>query len=358
MAQIFTSNQVNHAYVVNSLIDSKPTKASSKGATYLGYNSVDKAIYFMQRGAAGVVRTDLIDLDKIMHITYTPASKMARKNNAALITLNTNAGIVAGEDYLLRLVFQNPIGMSPDHEYWKQGVVHAVTGMTASQFYAKMAKSLAINLSREATKLLNIYLTTSGSDVEVNADKNQALTGTYTGIKLVEAAQDWVLGVKQDKPIKFKINNSSITKNNLEVFWADVVYSNGYKMNGGEEVTDEYVTTGLPDGGTVTNGHLAAELEYFSMGERADLYRGMGWPDVRNTEYLVDPTKEYDMIGIHYYYIGSNHAIQKSEKDLTLIIPRATSDTTAANLGALASSIKTAIEAKVNPLDERYEPAT
>ena len=65
---------------------------------------------------------------------------------------------MAGEDYLLRLVFQNPIGMSPDHEYWKQGVVHAVTGMTASQFYAKMAKSLAINLSREATKLLNIYL--------------------------------------------------------------------------------------------------------------------------------------------------------------------------------------------------------
>lgn len=367
MAQIFTANQVNHAYVVNSLsLDGdtpvKPTKASAKGATYVGYNSVDKAMYFMQRGAAGLVRSDLIDLDKIIHISYTPASKMARKRNAVLITVNSAAlssgNVIAGEDYILRLAFQNPIGMSPDHEYWKQGVVHATSSMAASAFYAKMAKSLAINLSREAVKLLNIYLTTSGSDVEVNADKNQTLTGTYTGIKLVEADQEWVLGVKQDKPIIFKVNNSTINNGTAEVVWSDVVYANGKKITGGEEVSESIVSSGLPNGGTVTNGHLAAELEYFSMGERADLYRGMGWPDNRNTEYLVDPTKEYDMIGIHYYYIGSNHAIQRSEKDITLIIPRASTDTTASSLGALATSIKTAIEALVNPLDERYEPAT
>lgn len=362
MAQIFTSNQVNHAYVVNSLVNTKPTKASSKGATYLGHNTVDNAIYFMQRGAAGVVRTDLIDVDKIMYIKYTPASKMARKKNAVLITVNSSAlssgNVIAGEDYILRLVFQNPIGMSPDHEYWKHGVVHAVSSMSASAFYAKMAKSLAINMSREAVKLLDIYLTTTSTDVEVNSDKNQTLTGTYTGIKLVEASQEWILGVKQDKPIIFKINNSTINNGTAEVVWSDVTYSNGRKITGGEESSESIVTTNLPSGGTITNGHLAAELEYFSMGERADLYRNVGWPDVMNTEYLVDSTKEYDMIGIHYFYIGSNHAIQGSEKDVTLLVPRASTDTVAANLGTLATSIKAAIEAITNPLDKRYEPAS
>lgn len=350
MAQIFTANQVNHVYVVNTQSGTKPTKSSAKGATYVGHNSEDKALYFMQRGAAGLVRTDLIDIDKIMSIKYTPAYKMNRKKNAALVTLNSEAlnsgNPIVGEDYILRLSFQNPIGMSPDHEYWKQGVVHITTGTTPSIFYRKMALSLARNFSREAVKLVNIYLTTSGSQVEVTATTKEAdLNGTYTGIKLVEAEQDWVLGVKQDKPIIFRINNSTITKNNIEVVWSDVHYNNGRKITGGEEPTETIVSTGAPDGGSVKNGHLAAELEYFAMGERADLYRGIGWPDNRVTECLVDPTKEYDMINIHYYYQGSNHAVQKSEKDITLLCPTTATDA----LGTVATAIKTAIEAIISP---------
>ena len=359
MAQIFTSNQVNHVYVVNSLVTDKPTKNSNKGATYVGHNSVDNAIYFMQRGAAGLVRTDLIDINKIMHINYTPASKMSRKKNAVLIKLNDSAlkdgKIIVGEDYILRLSFQNPIGMSPDHEYWKQGVVHGVPEMNDSKFYAKMAKSLAINFSREAVKLINIYLTTADGYVEVDADKDQTLNGTYTGIMLIEAEQEWILGVKQDKPIIFKVNNSTVTNDKVEVVWSDVTYSNGLKYTGGVEVEDsiEDVSSIFKDNAdpeikfTVTNGHLAAELEYFAMGERADLYRNVGWPDVWNTKYLADETKEYDMINIHYYYSGSNHAVQKSEKDITLIIPRVTSDA-ADSLGALATSVKNKIEALIN----------
>jgi hypothetical protein len=370
MANIFTSNQVNHVYVVKGDFSAatKPTKASPKGTTYLGHNTVDNAIYFMQRGAAGLVRTDLIDVDKIMYVKYTPASKMERKKNAVKITLNTAATtgsgnstyVIGGQDYILRLTFQNPIGMSPDHEYWKHGVVHATSTMTPSQFYAKMAQSLVGNFSRDAVKLLNVYLTTSGSDVEVTS-ASQTLSSTYTGIKLVEAPQDWILGVKQDKPIIFKVNTSTITKtiNNVptEITWEDLHYSDGRKYVGGEDITASTDTANVPTGGTVKNGHLAAELEYFSMGERADLYRNVGWPDTRNTEYLVDETLEYDMIGIHYYYIGSNHAIQRSEKDLTLLVPRTSSDT-GTGLGSKASSIKTALENILNPLDDRYEPAT
>ena len=381
MAQIFTSNQVNHVYVATALKtgNGKVAKTDAVG-TISVQKDVEGNMYFMHKGYGGLTRSDLIT--NIMDIRYTLAAKMGRVQNAAVITVNSNAldsgNAYAGQDYLLRLEFQNPIGMSPDHKYWKYGVVHATSSMTASSFYKKMAKSLAINMSREAVQLVKIYLIKSnlsntnsaGNLDEVDSNPNQTLSGTYVGIKIVENAQDWVLGVKQDKPIIFRVNNSTITVSNNDVYWADVLYTNGYKMIGGLEVSSaqavydnndsRYEIDGnvvyLPKGETLTNSHLAAELEYFAMGERADLYRGIGWPDNRVTKYIVDPDNAYgyDMINIHYAYVGSNHAVQKSEKDITILAPRASTDSTPTSLGALAESIKGYIEAAANPTDSRY----
>ena len=99
-----------------------------------------------------------------------------------------------------------------------------------------------------------------------------------------------------------------------------------------------------------------ADYEYFYMGERGDQYRMVNWPDYIPTKYLVDPTLEYgyDTVAIHYAYTGANHSVQKSEKDITFIVPRAVGDSTPSNLGSLASSILAAINAAVNPADSRY----
>ena len=376
MAQIFTSNQVNHVLVANALKtdNGKVTKTDAVG-TISVQKDAEGNMYFMHKGYGGLTRSDLIT--NVMDVRYTPASKMGRVQNAAVITVNSNAldsgSVYAGQDYLLRLEFQNPIGMSPDHKYWKYGVVHASSGMTASDFYKKMAKSLAINFSREAVKMVDIYLIKSNLSytnnssylVEVDASAGQTLNDTYVGIKIVEAAQDWVLGVKQDKPLIFRVNNSAISNGSNEVYWADVLYTDGYKMIGGMEVSEaravyssansRYEIDGsvvyLPEGSTLTNSHIAAEFEYFAMGERADLYRNVGWPDVINTKYIVDPdwAYGYDMINIHYAYTGSNHSVQKSEKDLTIIVKRESTDSTPSSIGALTASIKGYIDAIANP---------
>ena len=371
MAQIFTSNQVNHVYVATALKTSngKVVKTDAVG-TISVQKDAEGNMYFMHRGKGGLTRSDLIT--NIMDIRYTPAPKMSRKLNAILVTVNSAAldsgDVIAGQDYILRLTFQNPMGMSPDHEYWKHGVVHATSSMTATKFYEKMAKSLAINMSRGAMKLVDIYLVKSnvsnvnsaGNLVLVDADKNQSLSGTFVGIKIVESQQDWVLGVKQDKPLVFKVNTSTINAGTAqapnEVVWSDVTYWNGRKITGGEEVAESIVSSNVPAGDTIVNSHLAAELEYFAMGERADLYRNVGWPDVRKTDYIVNPDWDYgyDMINIHYAYVGSNHAVQKSEKDLTIIVKRASTDSTPTSIGALAESIKGYIEGIVNPVDTRY----
>lgn len=375
MAQIFTSNQVNHVFVATALKTSngKVVKSDAVG-TISVQKDAEGNMYFMHRGKGGLTRSDLIT--NIMDVRYTPAPKMSRKLNAILVTVNSAAldsgNVYAGQDYILRLTFQNPMGMSPDHEYWKHGVVHATSSMSASAFYKKMAKSLAINMSREAMKLVDIYLVksnvsnvnTAAQLVLVDTDKNQTLSDTYVGIKIVESQQDWVLGVKQDKPLIFRVNNSTINAGTTsapnEVVWSDVTYWNGRKVTGGEEVEESIASSNIPAGATIVNSHLAAELEYFAMGERADLYRNVGWPDVRKTEYIVDPDNAYgyDMINIHYAYVGSNHAVQKSEKDITILVPRASTDNDSSDellaIGALAESIKGYIEAIVNPVDTRY----
>ena len=62
--------------------------------------------------------------------------------------------------------------------------------------------------------------------------------------------------------------------------------------------------------------------EYFCMGERGDMYRGIGYPNNIPTTYLVDPTVKYNVIDIHYAYVGSNESVQKSEKTITLVVPK------------------------------------
>ena len=115
MANIFTSNQVNHVYVATALKTSNGKVAKSDAVgTISVQKDVEGNMYFMHRGQGGLVRSDLIT--NIMDIRYTPAAKMGRVQNAAVITVNSDAldsgNAYAGQDYLLRLEFQNPVGMS------------------------------------------------------------------------------------------------------------------------------------------------------------------------------------------------------------------------------------------------------
>lgn len=370
---IFTANQVNQVYVLksNSSVvanldaDHQITKANNPGSVGLGKTADGKSIYFKHLGAGGLTRSDLIEIANIIDIKATVASKMARPLTAAKVTLNTEAlsdsKPVAGEDFILRLKFQNPVGMSPENQYWKYGVVHATATMTASEFYLKLASSIAKNMAREAVQLVKVYVTYStSSKTEITKDSNVSDTTTfnqtYTGVQIEEVEQDWILGIKQDKPLVFTVEPTWVKNGNTEVVWGDVVYNNSKKTVGGAVPSVTTVNSGAPSAGSVVNSKLMADYEYFYHGERGDQYRMVNWPDYIPTKYLVDPTLEYgyDTVAIHYAYTGANHSVQKSEKDITFIVPRAVGDSTPSNLGSLASSILAAINAAVNPADSRY----
>ena len=300
----YSVNQVRHLYVVKALKEAESSLAAA-GDILPKADTAKSTMYFQYFSPAGVIESsDKIDIKNITYAKFTSSKALVKKLDRYQVVLDStiNSGApVAGQDYLLRLAFRQYVGLSPEDQYWKFGMVHAVSGMTASNFYKAMALSLAKNIAREATPLVTIYLVTSESaytTVTINTDP-ATLTGTYTGIQIEQVAQEWILGVMPQGYIPFAVQPTNITFEGDERIWGTV-------------------TTVTPTN-FVQNGHDIADLEYFTMGARGDFYRNMGWPNVIHTTYLVDPNQKYDTLDISYYWAGDAEDVQKSPRTITLV---------------------------------------
>lgn len=340
---IFTANQVNQVYVVNKVVDSV-AGVQNEGDVYVGSigGTMDKELYFVYKGKGGIVRSDLIPTKNIMYAKQTDAAAMDVTTLAARISLNAGAFTTSSgtdytlpQDYVLNIEFQNPIGMSPDNKYIMTAAVHGTSTMTKAQFYTKLKEVLDKQLKKMGTPLVTV-------------------TAASTYVDIVAAEPDWILGVKQQKPVLFNVLNSTVYNDTLkeEVYWADTIYSTGRKTTGGVEPAEETVTSGKPSGTTIHNGKLMADYEYFYMGERGDQYRMKTRSYYVPTQYMVDPSKEYDTVGIHFAYTGSNHAVQKSEKDVTFIIDTDATTGTGNDETATTAALVAAINGIVTLFDE------
>lgn len=310
----FSTNQVRQLYVAKELKISKVSPTDPAGSIAVRSDNAKTHISFEYMGAGGLTRSDLIDTKNILYVKASKAEDLAHKLSRVKVTLDADVNRgepIAGQDYLLRIAFRNYIGLSEEAQYFKYGMVHAIAGMSSSNFYKTLVLSLVKNFSREESGLLKFYLEVNGDDpkvvtgnpIEVTIDtKEDSLNEVYTGIVIEEASQDWVLGVMEQVPVNFTVQPDMIVYNGDEVIWGEA-----------HKVTPLH---------SISDGHKIADLEYFCMGERGDVYRNVGFPHSIRTKYLVDPDMEYNTIDIHYAYVGSNESVQKSEKDITIVIPR------------------------------------
>lgn len=162
---------------------------------------------------------------------------------------------------------------------------------------------------------------TDGTAVQLEATPVALTGGDASGLIVEEAPQEWILGTFPQVPVNFTLMPDSIVVNGDDRIWG--------------LVEKQASTNSIPD------GHKIADLEYFCMGERGDVYRMMGFPNVIRTKYLVDPDLKYNTIDIHYAYVGPNEAVQKSEKDITIVVPKVDANNQASN--KLTNDIITAI---------------
>ena len=317
---VFSTNQVRHLFVTKK--DSydpqvEVTEKSDIGDFFMYESAEEKAIYFKYKGADSVLRSDLIKIDNILDVRYIPASADSQKTTLKQVTVTLSGDVnegnpISGQDYILRIIINPYLGISDEEPYVKYGAVHATKGMKTGKFYTKLAASLFKNFSRELAKMLEFTIAgkvvggvkhVDSEDVLVDVDgKNITVAEDYKGgITITEVEQDWILGTKEQTSVNFTVMPTTVIYNGDEVVWG--------------ETKSEVSST------TVHNGKKIADLEYFCMGERGDHYRNVGWPNVIHTQYLVDPTQAYDILEIHYAYVGPNEGPQKSEKSLVIVAP-------------------------------------
>lgn len=299
----FSINQVRHLYVAKTLKSETNLSETDAAGTILPKADKNKThLYFQYMSPGGIVRSDLINIKNISHAKATSSKALAHSMKRVLLTLDSavNSLPVAGQEYITLITFSQYIGISEEDQNHKYGYVYATPDLSASDFYKKMAISIANNVAMNTTPLLKVYLKTSDSDEAVPAkSKEDKLKGTYTGIILEEAAQDWELGTMPQEVIPFAVQPRKIVVNGDEYIWGKV-----------EDTESET---------TLEDGYNIADLEYFCMGARGDDYRMMGYPNVITTKYLVDPSAKYDTLDIHYCFTDSNESVQKSERDITIV---------------------------------------
>ena len=322
----YSVNQVRQLYVAKALKTTPVLASDAAGSIAVKNDTAKNHLYFEYKGADNLMRSDLIDIKNILYAKAIDADDMAHELKAVTVTLdsNVNSGApVAGQDYILRIAFRQYVGMSEEDQYFKYGMVHAYTGMDADEFYKVLALSIAKNFSREVVPLIKIEVHSTATKSKGGFDSNGYMVVTPTtkdngksdntnpyydgtssivtdidSIRITEVEQPWGLGVMAQTPVYFTVQSVPVTVNGDERHWATL-------------------TEGTS--GSIGNGKLIADLEYFCMGERGDIYRGVGFPNSIPTKYMVDASKKYYVLDIHYAYVGSNEAVQKSEKDITIV---------------------------------------
>ena len=339
---MYSVNQVKQLYVIGRA-GQTITSASTKGdlsATITSNNG--EYIYWKYMSAGGPMATDRIKKCKVKWISVTDAEAMRKPLRTWTIKMNSNVNSgnpVVGEDYIVSFDFKHYFGMSDEDAYFKQAAARAFT-TTASDLIWALASSLAKNFSREIDKPFKIEVKYSSTYVEVTPTSEQDTSKTYTEIRLTELIQPWELG-------RYKLLQPDFTINFVPVTISGV---DNYKWG----TVTEGTSSGSPS--YIGNGMETADFEWFCMGERGDQYRGKDWPLSITTPatLMVDPTKEYNYLIVHFWDDIDNEGPQKSERDLIFLAEKKVSG--GVDLEGMAAAIAAAVGLDGYTVDGEYTP--
>lgn len=325
----FSTNQVKQLYVAKAVDSGLDTVGDIKFSA-----AGDGQIIAKYVGNDGVVRTDLIDLATLKGKAIK-ASSMAENLESAFVA-STSA--VAGQDYILKVTCTEFGGMTPEDKGFIFADYRAKSGDVAKNVLAELAVALANNAAKAAySKVINVFVTTAATAATSLTSSNLwavpagsdaatvAAYGSLTAIIVEAAEQPWTLGKSDAARVSIEVSADPIMSSGIETAWATVTKNVAHPS------------------GPVKNSKKIADLEAFCWGERADIYRGMGYPNNFEFTPLVNPaaTYGYHVIELTWAYQGDAEDIQKSPKELVIVSP-AEGDTTYTVINAVAGDINTA----------------
>jgi len=202
-------------------------------------------------------------------------------------TITVDSGnVIVGQEYSIKIIFRQWGSGSAENQYTRVvGGYTVKTGDDAFDIFTGIAASATLAFKHEPVP--SLVFTVAGS-------------GTTASLVITEQAQPWQLGKMQGRQLDYTILFVPIVKSSAQlVEWGTIVKVGSNPGVGG--------------------GHEMADMEYFFLGERGDIYRNVGFPYTFNTQYLIDDTSYYDIITLSYFYEGEGVNVQKSEKQLYIL---------------------------------------
>lgn len=316
----FSTNQVMQMFVLgkNETVEKVEVKKGEK-VTHVSYK--------VKNGSEVIDVTDLIDVKNVLSVKNASAADDTLVRKGILIKLNdeVNEGApVAGNDYVLTLTYR---GFGEEDTYSKVVMAKATKGDDAASLLVKLAKELLLNKDVEYSPLYALY-TPAGVEI---TEETVGSAVTAEGFYIVEPKPYWSLGRFAETLMNVSVQTASIVVDGEEVSdWLET-----YK------VAPAYKADGkTPLVAAIPNTHKVADLEYFCKGERGTSNALVGWPDTPDYKGKVnaDSTNGYDVLTVHYAYVGANASNQKSEKDLIFVAESGTTE--AGQLATIAETLE------------------
>lgn len=276
----FNTYQTRNLYVVKDFLSSGAPDAA--GELAMGTTATGEIFFKYFNGDGLATRSDLIRPASIISLKKTKAADMDTPVPAYTITLDSAVTLAncVGKVFTLTINLHQLLSydMNDSMAVTASVVGDATNTANATAFYLAV-KGAIENVTPKFTKAA-AYTVTSGS----------------SGVVVTPAPGAYRRGLLS-KDI-FTLSFSSRLHGD-DIAWANVAEAASASVK-------------------IPSVYAIADLEEFALGERGDQFRGYAYPHNYEPTYLVDLTKEYDMVSIEFAWQGNAENIQKSPRMIQL----------------------------------------
>ena len=307
--QNFNTNQTRHFYVAGA---DKTAGSISDNLDIQVKQTATGEIYFLYKNADGLLtRSDTIDVKKVVSVKKTAASAMARPLMAHVISVDTNAVTLSS---LVGKTINVIITIKQLFDYDEANSVtvtaSVVGNSTNTATAAALHKDIALAIAKVLPKSANGYpfvkVYSSGTEVTAKTAASD-VTGSANGVVLVEGLQKYVRGKLSGEPCPFDVAFRLHDGNLDDVVWGKDEVKTVAAVNTAHTTSISPVE--------MPGNYVLADLEYFALGERGDMYRGFNFPNNYETTYVINPfSGNYDVLTIEFYWNGEAENVQKSPR--------------------------------------------
>ena len=276
----FNTYQTRNLYVVKDFLASG--EPDSAGELAMGTTATGEIFFKYFNGDGLATRTDLIRPASIISLKKTKAADMDTPVPAYTITLDSAVTLAncVGKVFTLTINLHQLLSydMNDSMAVTASVIGDSTNTANATAFYLAV-KGAIENVTPKFTKAAAYTVSSSSSGVVVTPAPGAYRRGLLS------------------KDI-FTLSFSSRLHGD-DIAWANVAEAASASVK-------------------IPSVYAIADLEEFALGERGDQFRGYAYPHNYEPTYLVDLSKEYDMVSIEFAWQGNAENIQKSPRMIQL----------------------------------------